>query len=31
MDAQAASAIADVIQGRPVLRQGIVWDTWGVI
>jgi hypothetical protein len=31
MDAQAASAFADVLQGRPVLRQEIVWDTWSAI
>ena len=31
MDAQAASAIADAIEGRPAVRRGIVWGTWGVI
>lgn len=29
--AQAAEAIADAIQGRPVHRRGIDWGTWEVI
>lgn len=28
---QAAEAVADAIQGRPVRRQGIDWGTWGVV
>ncbi len=31
MDAQAASAIGDAIQGWSVPRRGIAWDTWGVV
>jgi len=31
MDAQAAAAIADAIQGQPAVRRGIAWDTWGVV
>ena len=27
---QAAEAIADAIQGRPVRRRGIDWGTWEV-
>lgn len=29
--AQAAEAITDAIQGRPVPRRGIDWGTWGII
>ena len=31
MDAEAASAIADVIQGQSVPRRGLAWDTWRVV
>ena len=30
MDAQAASAVSDAIQGHSVPRRGIAWDTWSV-
>lgn len=31
IESQAASAIEDAIQGRPVVRRGIAWNTWGVV
>jgi hypothetical protein len=31
IDSQAAVAIADAIQGRPVARRGIAWCAWGVV
>ena len=31
IESQVASAIDDAIQGRPVARRGIAWDTWGVV
>jgi hypothetical protein len=31
IESQAASAIEDAIQGRPVVRRGIAWNTWGVL
>ncbi len=31
IESRAISAVADAIQGRPVTRRGIAWDTWGVV